>query len=431
MTCTLLAPRGRHIPESLAGNCLAGSLVSSLHRLKDGTDPDNNRDAAYFIFPDISVKLEGTYYLRFDLYEIRDTTCIYISSVTSDSFRVFEPKSWPGMGESTSLTRMFADQGVRIRLRKEPRTLLKKRGPADDDYRPRVYRKNQTSQQLDKEPDTGNTHQSDVQQSPIQRNLSNEQSLSRPLDQFGRRHADRSSDYGELGRYDGPLAKRPRTGSDQCEMPSFGNRNLSLSSPQFNTSRTDMESPQSAGPYTEFAQQQSQTFSGYTFNQTPQVSYASQASFGGDLQSDIGTTSFFEQDPQRPTHFGLYQQPQVRRESYGQINGFMPRPSNVNFLPSPQTQTYPNIYSDNYGLSGRAQISTSLLGHNAMAPPSIAGRLGSSLNLDGFSLPSNARREMNQIPSQDISAGGFGDMLQHRASTSMSTTSGPSLGAFR
>jgi hypothetical protein len=214
-------------------------------------------------------------------------------------------------------------------------------------------------------------------------------------------------------------------------MPSFGNRNLSLSSPQFNTSRTDMESPQSAGPYTEFAQQQSQTFSGYTFNQTPQVSYASQASFGGDLQSDIGTTSFFEQDPQRPTHFGLYQQPQVRRESYGQINGFMPRPSNVNFLPSPQTQTYPNIYSDNYGLSGRAQISTSLLGHNAMAPPSIAGRLGSSLNLDGFSLPSNARREMNQIPSQDISAGGFGDMLQHRASTSMSTTSGPSLGAFR
>ena len=37
---------------------------------------------------------------------------------------VVAPKAFPGMGESTALSRSFAEQGVKIRIRKETRPLL-------------------------------------------------------------------------------------------------------------------------------------------------------------------------------------------------------------------------------------------------------------------------------------------------------------------
>lgn len=37
---------------------------------------------------------------------------------------VSPPKSFPGMMESTFLSRSFADQGVKLRIRKEPRTMM-------------------------------------------------------------------------------------------------------------------------------------------------------------------------------------------------------------------------------------------------------------------------------------------------------------------
>ncbi|GAN08126.1 hypothetical protein MAM1_0190c07633 [Mucor ambiguus] len=63
----------------------AGSVVQSLHKLKD----TNNTEGAFFIFADISIRIEA----------------------------------FPGMSESTDLTRSFSDQGVRIRIRKEARAV--------------------------------------------------------------------------------------------------------------------------------------------------------------------------------------------------------------------------------------------------------------------------------------------------------------------
>lgn len=42
----------------------------------------------------------------------------------ADRSEVSPPKSFPGMAESTFLSRSFADQGVKLRIRKEPRTLM-------------------------------------------------------------------------------------------------------------------------------------------------------------------------------------------------------------------------------------------------------------------------------------------------------------------
>lgn len=46
---------------------------------------------------------------------------IEIMNALADNLTVVAPKDWDGVRESTALSRSFADQGVRIRLRKESR----------------------------------------------------------------------------------------------------------------------------------------------------------------------------------------------------------------------------------------------------------------------------------------------------------------------
>lgn len=105
---------------------LSGTLVSSLHRLKDM----DNSDGGFFVFGDLSVRVEGEYRLRFSLFEMLKTQVVYIKCTFSDPFTVYSPKAFPGMSESTFMSRSFGDQGVRLRIRKEPRTLLKRSAPS-------------------------------------------------------------------------------------------------------------------------------------------------------------------------------------------------------------------------------------------------------------------------------------------------------------
>lgn len=119
---------------------LAGTIVSSLYRLKDVDDTD----AGFFIWGDISIKIEGTFRLKFSLFEVANRKtddnpsleAIHIKSVLSQPFTVYSSKVFPGMGESTFLSRSFSDQGVRIKLRKEHRMQMKQsRTPADSALR--------------------------------------------------------------------------------------------------------------------------------------------------------------------------------------------------------------------------------------------------------------------------------------------------------
>ena len=99
---------------------LVGSLVSSLHRLKDS---DNN-DGGFFVFGDISVKIEGVFRLKFTLFEILAGQVVSLQTIVSDEFTVYSAKNFPGMSESTFISRSFGDQGVRIRIRKENRYVV-------------------------------------------------------------------------------------------------------------------------------------------------------------------------------------------------------------------------------------------------------------------------------------------------------------------
>ncbi|KAI4180696.1 MAG: hypothetical protein L6R41_007061 [Letrouitia leprolyta] len=82
------------------------------------------KDGGFFVFGDLSVRVEGEYRLRFSLFEMLKTQVVYIKYVLSEPFTVYSSKAFPGMSESTFMSRSFGDQGVRLRIRKEPRTLL-------------------------------------------------------------------------------------------------------------------------------------------------------------------------------------------------------------------------------------------------------------------------------------------------------------------
>ncbi|EEQ33565.1 conserved hypothetical protein [Microsporum canis CBS 113480] len=125
MCCSLYSAADGEEPSPIVpAGALTGTLVSSLHRLKD----HNNRDGGFFVFGDLSVRVEGQFRLMFDLFELKGANrnhAIHIKTLSSNPFKVLAPKNFPGMAESTLMSKSFADQGVKLRIRKEPRTLFR------------------------------------------------------------------------------------------------------------------------------------------------------------------------------------------------------------------------------------------------------------------------------------------------------------------
>ncbi|KAF6824995.1 hypothetical protein CPLU01_10532 [Colletotrichum plurivorum] len=122
--CELVRDTPESEKEAKATNkLLLGTRVSSLHKLKD----QGNQDVGYFTFGDISVKNAGTYKLRFTLYEFRGMEAVECAVVESSRFEVHNQKTFPGMSESTPLTRFLSEQGVRLRVRKESMNVSNRR----------------------------------------------------------------------------------------------------------------------------------------------------------------------------------------------------------------------------------------------------------------------------------------------------------------
>ncbi|KAM3579379.1 hypothetical protein VKS41_008238 [Umbelopsis sp. WA50703] len=103
---------------------LMGSLVSSPSLLKN----PEGQQGLYFAFPDLSIRTEGRYTLKFSLIKltsndfITDAKANVIAQVFSDPFTVYSAKKFPGMTESTELSKAFARQGLKIPIRNDVRT---------------------------------------------------------------------------------------------------------------------------------------------------------------------------------------------------------------------------------------------------------------------------------------------------------------------
>lgn len=117
------------MPAPAPAPVLTGVPVSGMAYL------DRPNPAGYFIFPDLSVRHEGKYRLRFALYEETKEEVYPLPSdpleprewathrldVKSKGFTVFSAKKFPGLAESTALSRIVAEQGCRVRIRRDVR----------------------------------------------------------------------------------------------------------------------------------------------------------------------------------------------------------------------------------------------------------------------------------------------------------------------
>lgn len=127
-------------PQSIP--VLTGVAVASAAYL------DRPKPAAYFIFPDLSVRHEGWYRLKFSLFEgvkheadadvgkpfarpspptskymppVRHESMANRMEVQSIPFQVWSAKKFPGLAMSTNLSKLVAEQGCRVRIRRDIR----------------------------------------------------------------------------------------------------------------------------------------------------------------------------------------------------------------------------------------------------------------------------------------------------------------------
>lgn len=129
---------------------LTGMPVSGMAYL------DRPNEAGYFLFPDLSVRHEGRYRLTFNLYEETkedkdkdpDSPDFHVVApgfvnatggsfdfrmeVKSRDFVVFSAKKFPGLTESTALSRTVAEQGCRVRIRRDVRMRRRDGGKGGD-----------------------------------------------------------------------------------------------------------------------------------------------------------------------------------------------------------------------------------------------------------------------------------------------------------
>lgn len=126
-------------PAANAPPVLTGMPVSGMAYL------DRPQEAGYFLFPDLSVRHEGRYRFAFNLYEeVKEdkdmdlepgepVSCGPLDHATpgssfdwrmdikSKDFVVYSAKKFPGLAESTGLSRCIAEQGCRVRIRRDVR----------------------------------------------------------------------------------------------------------------------------------------------------------------------------------------------------------------------------------------------------------------------------------------------------------------------
>ncbi|KAL1695201.1 velvet factor-domain-containing protein [Schizophyllum commune] len=107
-------------------NKLVGGKVATANTIEL-----NGQEIVVFPFPDLSVQLEGEFYLRYDLYDLSamypipgfvGSTSECQATCTGGTCIVYPTKEAPTLPPSTDITKALYDAGVRVTYRKNPRT---------------------------------------------------------------------------------------------------------------------------------------------------------------------------------------------------------------------------------------------------------------------------------------------------------------------
>ncbi|KAK4560966.1 hypothetical protein LTR86_004921 [Recurvomyces mirabilis] len=111
---------------------LIGSLTVNAAKLTD----DKGHAAWWFVLQDLSVRTEGNFRLRMNFIDVGQASgglnrgvAPVLAHVFSESFQVYSAKKFPGVIESTALSKRFAAQGIKIPIRKD----ASKEGKEEDD----------------------------------------------------------------------------------------------------------------------------------------------------------------------------------------------------------------------------------------------------------------------------------------------------------
>ncbi|CAO3651933.1 unnamed protein product [Cunninghamella echinulata] len=112
-TSLLQAP----VDVPLHSRLTVGRTVSSLYHFRDL----DHIEKYFFVFSDLSIRAEGYYRFKLCLFNIERSTIVYKKSILTDEFKVYPAKKFPGMFGSCPLAKCFAEQGLKIRIRKESR----------------------------------------------------------------------------------------------------------------------------------------------------------------------------------------------------------------------------------------------------------------------------------------------------------------------
>ncbi|KAJ2004383.1 hypothetical protein GGI04_001611 [Coemansia thaxteri] len=102
---------------------ILGSPISSMHYVRDLSE----QLGLFFCFPDIRVRASGQFRLLFSLFELPSTSpnntrpAFTHINIMSGVFTVYTAKDFPGVGESTPLSKKLSGQGVSIPIRNKTR----------------------------------------------------------------------------------------------------------------------------------------------------------------------------------------------------------------------------------------------------------------------------------------------------------------------
>ncbi|CAI6341850.1 unnamed protein product [Periconia digitata] len=117
---------------------LIGSLTVNAFKLKD----TEGATGFWFVLQDLSVRTEGTFRLKMNFVDVgsgqnnntlNQGRAPVLATCFSEPFQVYSAKKFPGVIESTPLSKAFAGQGIKIPIRKDGPKQLSNQAEYDND----------------------------------------------------------------------------------------------------------------------------------------------------------------------------------------------------------------------------------------------------------------------------------------------------------